>query len=131
MLPTFPASFHRTANIKQTLIEKNEANIVAEGRDLKSGGDAMARLGKLLKKPLLRFTPDAIIRYFMYLPLNFIPAVGTVIFLILQGRKFGPLSHARYFQLKRMSNHQQSEFVEQRRGAYTRSVVFVNVSEHY
>lgn len=102
-----------------TLVEKNQANIVAEGRDLKSGGDAMARLGKMIKKPFMRFTPKAIIRYFMYLPLNFIPVVGTVIFLVLQGRKFGPNSHARYFQLKKMSGHQQSEFVEKRKAAYT------------
>lgn len=82
----------------------------------------MARLGKLMKKPFMRFTPKAIIRYLMYLPLNFVPVVGTVIFLVLQGRKTGPMSHARYFQLKKMSAHQQSEFVEQRRGAYTRYV---------
>jgi hypothetical protein len=56
----------------------------------------------------------------MYLPLNFIPVVGTVIFIILQGRKFGPTAHARYFQLKKMNKHRQDEFIEQRRGAYTR-----------
>ncbi|KIW04704.1 uncharacterized protein PV09_04437 [Verruconis gallopava] len=102
-----------------TLVARNQANIVAEGRDLKSGGDAMARLGKVMKKPFARFTPKAIIRYFMYLPLNFIPVVGTVIFLVLQGRKFGPQAHARYFQLKKMSNHRREEFVEQRKAAYT------------
>jgi hypothetical protein len=59
----------------------------------------------------------------MYLLLNFIPVVGTVIFLVLQGRKFGPQAHARYFQLKKMSNHRQREFVEQRRGAYTRYIL--------
>ena len=101
-------------------MEKNQANIVAEGRDLKSGGDAVSRLGKIVKKPFMKFTPKAIIRYFMYLPLNFVPVVGTVIFLVLQGRRFGPLSHMRYFQLKKMNDHQKSEFVEQRRGAYTR-----------
>lgn len=94
---------------------------------MKSGKDAMARLGKLVKKPFVRFTPSAIIRYLMYLPLNFIPIVGTVIFVILQGRKVGPMSHSRYFQLKKMSAHQQEEFVEQRRGGYTRYVILLEL----
>jgi len=102
-----------------TLIEKNQANIVSEGRQLKSGGDAVARLGKMLKTPFAKFTPKAMIRYLMYLPLNFIPIVGTVLFIVLQGKRFGPASHARYFQLKKMGGHRQQEFVEQRRGAYT------------
>jgi len=102
-----------------TLVEKNQANIVAEGRNLKSGADAMGRLGKLIKKPFMQFTPKAIIRYLMYLPLNFIPVVGTVIFIILQGRKTGPSAHARYFQLKKMTKHRQEEFIEERKGAYT------------
>jgi hypothetical protein len=96
------------------------SNIVSEGRTLKAGSDSIARLGKLIKKPFARFTPKALIRYLMYLPLNFIPVVGTVLFVILQGRKAGPAAHARYFQLKKMSAHQREEFVEQRKAAYTR-----------
>jgi hypothetical protein len=95
-------------------------NIVSEGRQIKSGSDSMARLGKLIKKPFARFTPKALIRYLMYLPLNFIPVVGTVLFIILQGRKSGPAAHARYFQLKKMSAHEKEEFVEKRKAAYTR-----------
>jgi hypothetical protein len=95
-------------------------NIVSEGRQIKSGIDSMARLGKLIKKPFARFTPKALIRYLMYLPLNFIPVVGTVLFVILQGRKSGPAAHARYFQLKGLSAHQREEFVEKRKAAYTR-----------
>jgi hypothetical protein len=95
-------------------------NIVSEGRTIKSGSDSIARLGKLLKKPFARFTPKALIRYLMYLPLNFIPIVGTVLFVILQGRKAGPAAHARYFQLKQMSTHQKEEFIEKRKAAYTR-----------
>ena len=60
-------------------------NIVSEGRQVKAGGDPIAKLGKLVKKPFAKYTPQAIIRYFMYLPLNFIPVVGTVLFILLQG----------------------------------------------
>lgn len=58
-----------------TLVAKNEAGIVSEGRQLKSGGDPIAKLGKLLKSPFEKFTPKALIRYVMYLPLNFIPGM--------------------------------------------------------
>lgn len=61
-------------------------DFVSEGRQIKSGHrDPIAKLGTLVKKPFAKFTPEAIIRYFMYLPLNFIPVVGTAIFLTLQG----------------------------------------------
>jgi hypothetical protein len=46
-----------------TLLAKNQGDIVAEGRQLKSGGDAVARLGKLAKRPFERFTLKSIIRY--------------------------------------------------------------------
>lgn len=66
----------------------------------------------------MKFTPTAIIRYFMYLPLNFIPVVGTALFIILQGRRSGPAAHARYFQLKGMSSGQREQFVQERQAAY-------------
>lgn len=55
----------------------------------------------------------------MWLPLNFIPIVGTVLFVLVQAKKFGPNAHARYFQLKGMDAKKREEFIEQRRGAYT------------
>jgi hypothetical protein len=107
---------------KQTLLSRNQTSLVAQERQIKSGGDSIAKLGKVFKKPFAKFTPKAIIRYFMYLPLNFIPVIGTVLFIILQGRKFGPTAHARYFQLKQMNNRQKEEFIEKRKAAYTRYV---------
>lgn len=56
-----------------TLVSRDATNIVGEGRQLKAGGDPMARLGKILKTPFSGFSPKAIVRYIMYLPLNFIP----------------------------------------------------------
>lgn len=104
-----------------TLVEEGETTLVAKERQVKSKGtgDAIARLGKLVGKPFAKFTPTAMIRYFMYLPLNFIPVVGTVMFVTLQARKYGPNAHARYFQLKGMSRGQREQWVEERQGAYT------------
>ncbi|KAJ4311988.1 hypothetical protein N0V94_007670 [Neodidymelliopsis sp. IMI 364377] len=101
-----------------TLMSRNMTTLVAKERQVKAGGDPIAKLGKLVTKPFAKFAPSAIIRYFMYLPLNFIPIVGTVLFVILQGRKFGPTAHARYFQLKQMNKREKDQFVERRKAAY-------------
>lgn len=103
-----------------TLVAKDCTNLVSDGRQVKPGSDAISRLGKLVKKPFERFAPEALIRYCLYLPLNFIPVVGTVAFVILQGKRNGPSAHARFFQLKGWSKTQRDEWVEKNRGAYTR-----------
>jgi len=102
-----------------TLLSRDCTNLVEEGRQVKAGGDSIARLGKLLKSPFAKFTPNAIIRYVLYLPLNFIPVVGTIIFIILQGKRVGPAGHARYFQLKEWSKRQREVHIEENRGGYT------------
>ena len=68
-----------------TLVARNATAMVREGREIKSGSDPMQKLGKVLKSPFAKLSPKAIIRYLIYLPLNFIPIVGTVIFIALQG----------------------------------------------
>jgi hypothetical protein len=102
-----------------TLVCRNQTTLVSKERQVKSGSDPIGKLGKLASKPFAKFTPKAIIRYFMYLPLNFIPVFGTIIFVVLQGRKFGPTAHARYFQLKQMKKKEKEQFIEERKAAYT------------
>ncbi|KAL9088331.1 MAG: hypothetical protein Q9165_006256 [Trypethelium subeluteriae] len=103
----------------KTLVSRSETSLVLRGREVKSGHDPMQRLGRMLTRPFAKFTPKALARYFMYLPLNFIPVVGTVLFVMLQGKRTGPFLHSRYFELKEMSRRQQEQFIEERRGAYT------------
>lgn len=102
-----------------TLVSRNGADIVAEGRELRSGGDSIQRLGKVLKSPFDRFSPKALVRYVMYLPLNFIPVVGTVAFILINGRSRGQSAHDRYFQLKRWSASKRSDWLAQHVGPYT------------
>ncbi|KAF2404074.1 hypothetical protein EJ06DRAFT_526181 [Trichodelitschia bisporula] len=102
-----------------TLVERNQTELVTAGRTVKPGGSGVSRLGKVIRTPFSRFTPKAIIRNLMYLPLNFIPIVGTAIYIILQGKRSGPAALARYFQLKGMTARQREEHVEKHRGAYT------------
>jgi hypothetical protein len=79
------------------LVVRRQTALLAEGRQLKSGNfnDPIAKLGKLIKSPFEKFTPKALIRYVMYLPLNFIPVVGTVAFVLIQGRTRGNSVHTR------------------------------------
>lgn len=121
----------------QTLVSRNMTDTVSEGRQIKPGADPMAKLGKIAKKPFEKFTPKAIIRYFIYLPLNFIPLVGTAIFLTLQGmtllclvgrwaltsdtgKRVGESAHNRYFQLKKWSNSTKEAWIREHQAAYTR-----------
>ena len=102
------------------LVSKNTTDLVSEGRQIKGGSDIMGKLGKLTKKPFQKFTPKALIRYLIYLPLNFIPVVGTVIFVVLQGKRAGPAAHTRYFQLKEWNSNQKQKHIEEYKAAYTR-----------
>jgi hypothetical protein len=79
------------------LVARRQTALLAEGRHLKSGNfnDPIAKLGKLIKSPFEKFTPKALIRYIIYLPLNLIPVVGTVAFVIIQGRTRGYSVHNR------------------------------------
>jgi hypothetical protein len=108
-----------------TLIARGQSDLVARERTVKSGGagDVIGRLGKMASKPFAKFTPTAIIRYFMFLPLNLIPVVGTIAFVLLQGRRTGPMAHNRYFQLKGMNKTQKEQEIEKRSAAYTRYVL--------
>jgi len=92
------------------LLEHQLSSLVSNGRNLElsNTGDTMKKLGKkMIKKPLSRFSPKALVHYLMWLPLNLIPVVGTVLFLIVQARKVGPDAHDRYFQLRNFSQTQR------------------------
>ncbi|KAG5921244.1 hypothetical protein E4U42_005929 [Claviceps africana] len=102
-----------------TLVSRDAIQIVRGGREIKSGSDPISRLGKTLKNPFSKFSPTALLRYVMYLPLNFIPVVGTVAFLYLQARNRGEMVHGRYFQLKEWSTSQKREWLDKHTGAYT------------
>lgn len=118
-----------------TLVSRECTSLVSDGRLIRPsimGSDPISRLGKIIKKPLGGFggvsPTKAIIRSIVYLPLNFIPVVGTVVYVVMQGRKIGPAAHARYFQLKGWSGKDGEEWVEKNKGAYTRLVPVVFLS---
>jgi len=102
------------------LISRQQTAVLTEGRQVKSGNfnDPIAKLGKLVKSPFEKYSPKSLIRYLMYLPLNFIPVVGTVVFVLLQGRARGESVHTRYFQLKKWNNSQREEWLKENAAPY-------------
>ncbi|KAF5024121.1 hypothetical protein F66182_3807 [Fusarium sp. NRRL 66182] len=110
-----------------TLLARGDTQIVSEGREVKPGGDPMQKLGKILKSPFEKFSPKAIVRYIMYLPLNAIPVVGTVIFILIQGRTRGKGVHGRYFQLKRWSESKREDWLNKNVGPYTAPRLVISI----
>ncbi|KIJ40386.1 hypothetical protein M422DRAFT_173650 [Sphaerobolus stellatus SS14] len=104
-----------------TLVSEGQEQLVAQGRELKAKGngrEGVHRLGREVMKPLNRFSPAQFIQYLAFLPLNLIPVVGTVAFLIAQGRKSGPGFHTRYYQLKKVDGAQKDQQIQERKGGY-------------
>lgn len=113
-----------------TLIEKGCERVVSNGRQINSvgggaggEGNSMERLGKVATRPFEEFNlQKALLRSLLFLPLNLIPVIGTPAYVIIQGDRVGPVSHARYFQLKGWDYRKREEWVSKLRAAYLRYV---------
>ncbi|TFK85674.1 hypothetical protein K466DRAFT_600976 [Polyporus arcularius HHB13444] len=101
-----------------TLAAQGQSQLVKDGKT-RTQSSATRSVGSALVKPFQAFSKDGIVRYLLTLPLNFIPAVGTVLFLLYNGHASGPGWHSHYFELKGFSKNQRAAFVEQRRAEYT------------
>lgn len=101
-----------------TLAARGQSQLLRDGK-ARTQSSAARNVGSTLVKPLQAFSKDGMLRYILSLPLNFIPAVGTVLFLLYNGYNGGPGWHSRYFQLKGFSKNQRTGFVESRRAEYT------------
>ncbi|ORY82655.1 hypothetical protein BCR37DRAFT_318686 [Protomyces lactucae-debilis] len=85
----------------KVLLEKGHETLVGKGRVVgATGSGKQGHMKAKLTSGLQKFSPQAVIRYLLTLPLNFIPAIGTILFLVLNGRKAGPRYMSRYWQLK-------------------------------
>lgn len=65
------------------------------------------------------FSFRQIAEFILFLPLNFIPVVGTPAFLILTGARAGPLHHWRYFKLRGLTRKERSAEIKSRQLKYT------------
>lgn len=71
------------------------------------------------------FSFRQILEFILFLPLNFIPYVGTPAFLIVTGARAGPFAHWRYFKLRGLTRKERNAEIRQRRWKYTWYVSFL------
>lgn len=92
--------------------------------------DLIGKLGRI-RKPQRRgeggeldvhhhHTRQALMRSLVYLPLNLVPVVGTLLYLGVQGGRMGRIVHERYFQLKGWDGKRRGEWVSRLWGGYWR-----------
>jgi len=77
-----------------------------------------SQVGKLMLKPVARFSPAEVVRYLISLPFSVVPGLGTAFFLVYNGMKTGPTFHNRYFALKGQTGEEREKIIARRRGAY-------------
>lgn len=78
---------------------------------------------RMLGKPTTAaiYTPWSIIQIvelIVFLPLNFVPIVGTPAFIIITGTRLGKLAHYRWFQIKGYSKVEQKKALRDRAWEY-------------
>jgi len=104
------------------LLQQGHDQLVGKGRQVlksKDKGVDVKRLGKSITKPLDKFSTEGLIRYLITLPLNAVPVVGTIVFLLYNGIKAGPGYLSRYFGLKQFTKEQRDSFVHNNHGTLT------------
>ena len=100
------------------LTREGAGDVVVQGT---SKGGRNTRLTAARERALLSvksFSPSSLVQYVLTLPFNFIPVVGTVVYLYLNGSKLGRSGHKRYFALKGFSKDECDAFVDDRRASY-------------
>ncbi len=103
------------------LVNEGHQDLVARSRNIDpEAGDPVKQLGKPTESAVYSpFSLRQIVEFVIFLPLNFIPVVGTPIFLILTGYRAGPYQHWRYFKLLGFTKKERNAFIKDRRLRYT------------
>jgi hypothetical protein len=65
------------------------------------------------------FSFRQIFEFVVFLPLNFLPYIGTPAFILITGARAGPLSHWRYFKLRGLSRKERNAEIRSRQWKYT------------
>ena len=104
------------------LVDAGLEDLVRKSRPVKPS-DRMSNSVKRLGKPQISavyspFSLRQIVEFVLLLPLNFVPVVGTLMFLLLTGYRAGPLHHWRYFKLLSLSKKERKAAERKRRFPY-------------
>jgi hypothetical protein len=108
--------------IEQVLINEGYTDLVATRRVINyNAPNPLAKLGEPTQSA--HYSPFSLrltIEFILFLPLNFIPAVGTVLFLVVMGKRAGPFHHFRYLKLLGMHQRDRDAWTRRAEGRYTR-----------
>ncbi|KAL2822155.1 hypothetical protein BDW59DRAFT_173963 [Aspergillus cavernicola] len=118
------------------LLERGCEGLVSNGRVVKGSSSVRGvwgRLGGLVQRPFGSAGAagsgsgsgagggwlGGMAKSFLLLPLNFIPVIGTLMYVYVSGKRVGPGLHERFFQLRGFDERERGEWVRERRGGYT------------
>lgn len=103
------------------LIDQGCQELVLRGRALDTTApNSVKALGKpSISSVYSPFSFRQIALFTVTLPLSFIPAIGIVLFLIVNGFYAGSLAHYRLFKLQGISKKERKEQVKKRKLKYT------------
>ncbi|TDZ35098.1 hypothetical protein C8035_v009998 [Colletotrichum spinosum] len=103
-----------------TLIKESHSELLSPHRILfPDAPTAVKMLGKPTTPAI--FTPWSmiqIVELIVFLPLNFIPVVGTPAFIIITGTRMGKLAHYRWFQLRGLNKKEIKQEIRSRTWEY-------------
>ncbi|TEA12149.1 Outer spore wall protein RRT8 [Colletotrichum sidae] len=103
-----------------TLIKESHSELLSPHRILfPDAPTAVKMLGKPTTPAI--FTPWSmiqIVELIVFLPLNFIPIVGTPAFIIITGTRMGKLAHYRWFQLRGLNKKEIKQEIRSRTWEY-------------
>ncbi|KFY74854.1 hypothetical protein V499_05152 [Pseudogymnoascus sp. VKM F-103] len=104
-----------------TLLSRHQEALLSPSRTIfPAASNPVKALGPPTEKAVYGpFSFRQIAEFVLFLPLNFIPFAGVPLFLILTGRRAGPLQHWRYFKLRGLGRKERNKEVESRRWGYT------------
>lgn len=113
-----------------TLASRGQNSLVRDGKTKYATDTKKEGIEGALVRPFQALSRDGLMKYLLSLPLNFVPVIGTVAFLFINGQRGGPGWHTRYFQLKGWDKGQRKRFIDSRRAEYTGYVLSGNL-KHY
>ena len=103
------------------LIEEGHEDLIATSRIINQNSTSpVGRLGKPTVSAVYSpFSLRQIVEFVVFLPFNFIPIIGTPVFLFLTGYRAGPFHHWRYFKLLGLRKKERRLAVKRRQIKYT------------
>jgi hypothetical protein len=125
----FPLRLSDLIDQNQVLIKQGLEHLVSPTRILHyDASNPVKMLGRPTTSVVYSpFSFRQILEFILFLPLNFIPYVGTPAFLIVTGARAGPFAHWRYFKLRGLTKKERNAEIRLRRWKYTWYVIYLYI----